>query len=46
MAGPWFTVLESGADWREVGRIWVANGETHEAVRVELRVTLEEATNG
>ena len=43
MAGPWFTVIESGDDWNEMETIWISNGRDHERVRVELQVRLEEA---
>ena len=42
MAGPWFTVRESGPDWEEVDVIWISNGEDHDRVRVEMRVELVE----
>ncbi len=43
MAGPWFTVVESGNEWQELDSIWISNGSDHERVRVEIQVRLEEA---
>ncbi len=43
MAGPWFTVQESGEGWKHVDSIWISNGVDHEKVRVEIRVQLEES---
>ena len=42
MAGPWFTVQESGEEWKQVDSIWISNGERHARVRVEMRVQLQE----
>ena len=42
MAGPWFTVQESGEAWRHVDSIWISNGKGHEKVTVEVRVQLED----
>lgn len=41
MAGPWFTVHESGAGWKVKDRIWISNGQEALKARVEGRVTLE-----
>jgi hypothetical protein len=42
VAGPWFTVQESGRDWQELDRIWLSNGTEHTRVRVELKMRLED----
>ena len=43
MAGPWFTVRESGGAWQTVETIRLSDGARDERVRVELRVELEAA---
>ena len=42
MAGPWFTVQQSGADWEHLDTIWISNGQHNDKAQVELRVELEE----
>ena len=42
MAGPWFTVLEDGAEWTELDAIRISDGRDEVRVRVEIRVLLEE----
>jgi hypothetical protein len=42
VAGPWFTVQESGTYWEDFDVIWISNGEDHDRVRVEMRVGLAE----
>jgi hypothetical protein len=43
VAGPWFTVHESGDGWRELATIWLSNGERDLKARVEIFIELEEA---
>jgi len=43
VAGPWFTVLQSGNDWQQLESIWISNGRDQEKVTVEIRVQLEDA---
>ena len=45
MAGPWFTVRESGDDWQTLDTIWISNGNTNDRARVEIRLELEEAAD-
>ena len=45
VAGPWFTVRESGDDWHTLDTIWISNGKTDDRARVELRLELEEVTD-
>ena len=40
VAGPWFTVVESGAEWQDVEAIWVSDGAKDMKGRVQLRVEL------
>lgn len=42
MAGPWFTVQESGSDWQELGRVWISDGQQDCMGRIEIRLELEE----
>ncbi len=42
MAGPWFTVQESGTTWQTIDTFWISNGREHEKVRLEIRTQLEE----
>lgn len=42
VAGPWFTVEESGADWKHLDTIVLSHGERYENGRVEIRLRLEE----
>ena len=43
MAGPWFTVVRSGAEWQTLETIRLSNGSETERVRVEIKVELEKA---
>ena len=43
MAGPWFTVLENGADWKTLETIYISNGQGHDRAKVEMRVELVDA---
>jgi len=43
VGGPWFSVHETGADWKTLDTFWFADGPLRETVRIELRVTLDEA---
>lgn len=40
MAGPWFTVLESGGERKELSTIWISNGEDDCKGKIEVRVRL------
>jgi len=40
-AGPWFTVTESGEDWRTIDQIMLSNGDSQTSVRVEIKMSLE-----
>ncbi len=40
MAGPWFTVLESGREWHEISKIWISNGQVDCKGRIEVRIRL------
>ena len=42
-AGPWFTVMKSGDDWQVLDHITISDGKTQSAVRVELKMKLENA---
>ncbi len=42
MAGPWFTVRESGSDWHTLDHIWLSDGKTNDRARVDIRIELEE----
>ena len=41
MAGPWFTVQESGDDWREISKIWISNGQADCKGRIEMKLRLK-----
>jgi hypothetical protein len=44
VAGPWFTVQESGSDWQHLETIWLSDGAQEQTpVRVEIKLRLEEA---
>ena len=43
MAGPWFTVQESGNDWQRLEHIWISNGQQDCEGHVEIKVELEVA---
>jgi peptidyl-tRNA hydrolase len=49
VAGPWFTVQASGADWQKLEHIWISNGqqdiEGHVEIKVELVASEEAASN-
>ena len=40
MAGPWFTILESGDEWKEISQIWISNGHDDCKGRIEVRIRL------
>ncbi|MEO8498493.1 MAG: hypothetical protein ABI614_28195 [Planctomycetota bacterium] len=40
MAGPWFTVQESGEDWKTLSSIWISNGQEDIKGRIDVRVRL------
>ena len=42
MAGPWFTVHQSGGDWQEMGQVWISNGKSDCKGRFEVRAEFEE----
>jgi hypothetical protein len=42
VAGPWFTVMKSGDDWKFLERIWLTDGEQSRHANVEYRVELAE----
>lgn len=42
MAGPWFTVHESGSDWQELGTVWISNGTRDCQGVIEIKVQLEQ----
>ena len=44
MAGPWFTILESGEDWKEISKIWISNGQDDCKGRIEARIRLTAET--
>ena len=43
MAGPWFTVQESGGGWQPLGEMWLSDGTSDVPARVELLIALEGA---
>ena len=45
MAGPWFTVLESGTEWHPIDTLLISDGGAHERARLEIRIELEEANS-
>jgi len=44
VAGPWFTVQESGEDWKEISKIWISNGHDDCKGRIEMRIRLKAET--
>lgn len=42
VAGPWFTVMKSGDDWKFLETIRLTDGATNMRARVEYRVELAE----
>jgi hypothetical protein len=40
VAGPWFTVQKTGDDWRELGQLWISNGEQDGKGRIEVKLAL------
>jgi translation elongation factor P/translation initiation factor 5A len=40
VAGPWFTVLRNGDDWKLVETIWVSDGRQAMKARVEMKAVL------
>lgn len=42
-AGPWFTVQESGHDWQVIDNITLSDAESGVPVRVEIKMSLENA---
>ena len=41
MAGPWFTVQESGDNWQQLGHIWISNGKDDCQGDVEIKIEME-----
>jgi hypothetical protein len=39
-AGPWFTVLESGAQWQKIGKAWLSDGAKDDMAVVEAKLRL------
>ena len=44
MAGPWFTVQESGEEWKKISNIWISNGQDDCKGRIEMRIRLKADT--
>ena len=44
-AGPWFAVLEAGADWTTLDTIRISNGTQSSMARVEIRVDWEDVSD-
>ena len=42
VAGPWFTVQQTGSDWETLDRIWLSNGDRDDPAQVQVRLRLEE----
>ena len=42
MAGPWFTVRQSGADFAKLGELWISNGKTSERAVFEYKVRFDD----
>jgi hypothetical protein len=43
VAGPWFTVQETGADWETLETFWLSDGGNEQTrVRVDIKLRLEE----
>lgn len=42
VAGPWFTVEETGGPWKDLDGIVLSHGDRYETGRVEIRMRLEE----
>jgi hypothetical protein len=43
VAGPWFTVVKSGDNWQVLDHITLSDGAKQSAVRVEIKMSLENA---
>ena len=43
MAGPWFTVQESGSDWHRLDTVSLSNGNENSLASIEIRLELEDA---
>ncbi|MCA9666265.1 MAG: hypothetical protein KC503_11780 [Myxococcales bacterium] len=41
MAGPWFTVQQSGSPWKTLDTIWLSNGSKDGPAKVQIRMELE-----
>lgn len=41
MAGPWFTVHQSGEDWQRLGRVWISDGASDCKGWIEIKIALE-----
>ena len=37
-AGPWFSVVESGAGWQPYGEVWLSDGGSSDRALLEYRV--------
>jgi hypothetical protein len=40
VAGPWFTVQESGEAWKTLSSLWISNGQEDIKGRIDVRVRL------
>ncbi|QDU93661.1 hypothetical protein [Lignipirellula cremea] len=40
MAGPWFTVHQTGSDWQDLGSVWISDGATDQHGMFQIRVEL------
>jgi hypothetical protein len=40
VAGPWFVVYPSGADWQYMGNVWISNGQTDCMGKFYVKATL------
>ena len=44
VAGPWFTVRQSGSDWEDFGQVWLSDGGNEDGVAMlQLKLTLQAA---
>jgi hypothetical protein len=42
VAGPWFTVTQSGDDWKQVAELYLTDGSKTVMARVEYKIELIE----
>ena len=40
MAGPWFTVQESGSQWQKLGQVWISNGDKDCKGQIEIKLEM------